>query len=216
MGQYEGDLLFMPVSLPGPPFEDLAAQLRTQDHALMEAPEVLSVFGKAGRADTATDPAPLSMVETTIQLRPRAEWPQVERRRWYSGWAPGFLRGALSLVWPERTPRTTPELVERLDRSARLPGWASAWTAPARARMDMMTTGVRTPVGLRIVAKDPARLELLGSAVRNVAQRVAGTRSAAFESQGGETWLRFNFATPRPILQEALGRLDDAFSDLRK
>jgi Cu(I)/Ag(I) efflux system membrane protein CusA/SilA len=84
------------------------------------------------------------------------------------------------------------ELVDQLDRATRLPGWTSAWTAPVRARMDMMSTGVRTPVGIRIVAADPTRLDALGAAVQKVAARVAGTRSAVFESLGGEPWLRFD------------------------
>lgn len=187
----EGDLLFMPTTLPGAPVEDLAWQLRRQDRALGDSPEVASVFGKVGRADTASDPAPLSMAETTVRLRPPREWPTVARRRWYSGWAPAFLKVPLRLLWPEETRETTSELVEKLDRAARLPGWTNAWTAPARARMDMMATGIRTPVGIRVVAADPARLEEIGVALRALALRLAGTRSAVFESLGGEVHLQF-------------------------
>ena len=106
---------------------------------------VATVFGKVGRADTAADPAPLSMVETTVRLLPRSQWPKLARARWYSGWAPGPLRRALGVIWPEETAPTLAELVESLDRAARLPGWSGGWTAPIRARMDMMATGVRTP-----------------------------------------------------------------------
>jgi len=187
----EGDLLFMPTTLPGAPMEELAPQLRLQDRSLAEVKEVATVFGKIGRADTATDPAPLSMAETTIQLRPREEWPRLPRRRWYSGWAPPPFRRILGLLWPEESPATTSELIEVLDRAARLPGWTNAWTAPARARMDMMATGVRTPVALRIAATDPDRLAALGAAVRTVAMRVPGTRSAVFEPLGGEARLEF-------------------------
>jgi len=187
----EGDLLFMPTTLPGAPSHELEAQLRLQDRALSQVPEVASVFGKVGRADTATDPAPLSMAETVLRLRPREQWPAAPRQRWYSGWAPGPLRQVLGLLWPEERPSTTAELIERLDRAARLPGWSNAWTAPARARMDMLTTGIRTPVGIRIVAADLGRLEQLGAALRTMAAGVSGTRSAVFESLGGETWLRF-------------------------
>jgi copper/silver efflux system protein len=187
----EGDLLFMPTARPGAPPDQAAVQLFWQDHALSRFGEVESVFGKIGRADTGTDPAPYSMAETTIRLRPRAEWPKVQRTRWYSTWAPTPVRRALGLLWPEETPRTTQELVKELDQAARLPGWTSAWTAPARARMDMMATGVRTPVGIRIVSPDPMRLDALGTALRSVVARVPGTRSAVFESLGGETWLSF-------------------------
>jgi len=188
----EGDLLFMPTTLPGVSREEAAQQLFWQDRAMSEFGEVASVFGKVGRADTGTDPAPFSMAETTVRLRPRAEWPRLARRRWYSGWAPAPLRRALGVLWPEATPRTTAELVEELDRAVRLPGWTSAWTAPARARMDMMATGVRTPVGVRIVSPDPKRLDTLGTTLRRIVERVPGTRSAVFESLGGETWLSFD------------------------
>ncbi len=187
----EGDLLFMPTTQPGAPAHELEAQLRLQDRALSGVPEVATVAGKLGRADTATDPAPLSMAETVLQLRPRAQWPAVAVPRWYSGWAPGPLRRVLGLLWPEERPSTTSEPIERLDRAARLPGWRSAWTAPARARMDMLTTGIRTPVGIRIVSRDLARLDRLGATLRSMAAGVSGTRSAVLESQGGEAWPRF-------------------------
>jgi Cu(I)/Ag(I) efflux system membrane protein CusA/SilA len=188
----EGDLLFMPTTLPGVPPGQAAVQLREQDDAIGRFPEVESVFGKVGRADTATDPAPFSMIETTIRLRPRSEWPMVRRSRFYSRWAPPALRRALGLLWPEEKRETTAELVEKLDRATRMPGWTSAWTAPARARMDMMSTGgVRVPVGIRVFAASPARLDSLGTALQAWAARLPGTRSAVFESLGGEPWLTF-------------------------
>ena len=188
----EGDLLFMPSTLPGVSPDMAASQLFQQDRAIRGFPEVSAIFGKVGRAETATDPAPYSMVETTIRLKPRARWPKIARSRWYSGWAPAGVRRVLGLVWPEETAETMAELVERLDRATRLPGWIGAWTAPARARMDMMATGVRTPVGIRVVAADPARLDALGTALRTMATRVPGTRSAVFESLGGEPRLDFD------------------------
>src|SRR5579859_215953 len=187
----EGDLLFMPTTRPGAPPDQAAVQLFWQDYAMSHFGEVDTVFGKIGRADTGTDPAPYSMAETTIRLRPRAEWPTFPRTRWYSTWAPEPLKRVLRYFWPDMVPRTTKELADKLDQTARLPGWQSAWTAPARARMDMMATGVRTPVGIRIVSLDPTRLDALGTAVRAVVARVPGTRSAVFESLGGETWLSF-------------------------
>jgi Cu(I)/Ag(I) efflux system membrane protein CusA/SilA len=187
----EGDLLFMPTTVPGAAAHDVAGELRRQDHAIARHGEVAAVFGKIGRADTATDPAPLSMAETTVRLRPRAEWPQVARKRWFSGWAPAPLARALSQLWPEEGPLTTAELISALDRAARLPGWSNAWTAPARARLDMMSTGVRTPLAIRIVASDPARLDALGTELRAMAMRVPGARGAAFESLGGEARLDF-------------------------
>jgi copper/silver efflux system protein len=188
----EGDLLSMPTTLPGVPAGDAGVQLRKQDRAIKQFAEVATVFGKVGRATTATDPAPYSMAETTIRLRPRAEWPKHPRQRWYSSWAPSWLKPALAAVWPSEMALTTADLVERLDAATRLPGWTNAWTAPARARLDMMATGVRTPVGIRIVASDPARLDALGSALQGIASGVEGARSVVFESLGGEPWPRFD------------------------
>jgi Cu(I)/Ag(I) efflux system membrane protein CusA/SilA len=191
----EGDLLYMPTTLPGVPPDEAAQQLFWQDHAMSQFGEVASVFGKVGRADTGTDPAPYAMAETTIRLRPRSEWPKVGRVRWYSSWAPEPLRRILRHVWPDLTPRTTAELIDELDKAVRLPGWTAAWTAPARARMDMMATGVRTPIGIRIVSPDPQRLDIVGTALRALVERIPGTRSAVFESLGGENWIDFNADT---------------------
>jgi Cu(I)/Ag(I) efflux system membrane protein CusA/SilA len=203
----EGDLLFMPTTLPGVPEGEAAVQLRKQDHALGQFSEVAAVFGKVGRADTATDPAPYSMAETTIRLKPHSEWPLQPRIRWYTTWAPSWLKSVLGLAWPEQTPETTAELTAKLDEASRMPGWTSAWTAPARARMDMMSTnGVRTPVGIRIVAASPERLEALGAALQAWATKLPGTRSAAVESLGGEPWLTFH-ADPAAL---ALHQVDPA------
>jgi Cu(I)/Ag(I) efflux system membrane protein CusA/SilA len=211
----EGDLLFMPTTLPGVSAGEAAVQLRKLDQALTGFPEVEAVFGKVGRADTATDPAPFSMAETTIRLHPRAEWPLLARTRWYSRWAPGPLRRILGLAWPEETPETTAELVEKLDKATRLPGWTSAWTAPARARMDMMSTdGVRTPVGIRVVAADPARLDAVGTALQKWAANLPGTRSAVFESLGGEPWLKFDADPAALALHQVDPELVRATADL--
>jgi Cu(I)/Ag(I) efflux system membrane protein CusA/SilA len=187
----EGDLLFMPTTLPGVSAGDAGVQLARFDKTLAQFPEVAEAFGKVGRANTATDPAPLSMAETTIRLKPREVWPKVFHARWYSSWAPAGLKAALRLLWPEEKQETTAELVDKLDRATRTPGWASAWSAPARARMDMMSTaGVRTPVGIRIVAASPERLEALGNAVQKWVAQLPHARSAVFESLGGEPRLR--------------------------
>jgi Cu(I)/Ag(I) efflux system membrane protein CusA/SilA len=204
----EGDLLFMPTTLPGARADLAVTQLFQQNRALRQFTEVTAVFGKLGRADTATDPAPYSMAETTLRLKPRSKWPNMARSRWYSGWAPPALRRVLGRIWPEATQVTTSELVAQLDAATRLPGWVSTWTAPARARMDMMATGVRTPVGIRVVAADPARLDSLGTALRAMVMRISGTRSAVFESLGGEAWLAFQ---PDPA-ELARHRVDPALA----
>lgn len=198
----EGDLFYMPTTAPGIDHDDAPFELATQNRLIAKHPGVDAVYGKIGRADTATDPAPLSMAETIVRLKPRSEWPRVETKRWYSGWAPGPVKRVLGLVWPESRPMTTAELVDSLDKKVRVPGWTNAWTAPVRARIDMMATGVRTPVGIRIVAPTPARLDALGPAVQAAAARVPGTRSAVYEGLGGETRAKFE------LDRDALARHD--------
>ncbi len=187
----EGELLYMPTAAAGLGAQDAHGELAEQDRDIAVLPGVQAVFGKIGRSDSATDPAPFSMAETTIRLKPRASWPRVFHTRWYSSWAPGPIKRLLRRIWPERAPMTTDELVEHLDARVYRPGWANAWTAPVRARMDMMSTGVRTPVGVRIVAADPARLDALGGAVEAAVRNVPGTRSAVYEGLGGERRLTF-------------------------
>lgn len=198
----EGDLLYMPTTLPGISAEQAAAQMRRQEIAIRAFPEVETVFAKIGRADTATDPAPLSMVEMTIRLSPPSRWPRIPRSRWYSGWASPAVRTLLGVAWPETSPETVSELVERLDQATRLPGWSNAWTGPVRGRMDMMSTGIRTPVGIRIVGADPERLSAIGAALRSMAMRVPGARGAQFESLGGEAWLQYE---PDPTAEARYG-----------
>lgn len=187
----EGDLLYMPTTSPGSSAEEAALALTRQDLDIAARPEVALVFGKLGRAETATDPASYAMAETTIRLKPRATWPERYHARWYSSFAPDALRPLLGRIWPEWGPRTTAELVTELDRATRFPGWTNAWTAPVRARMDMMATGVRTPVGVRVVASSPTRLDALGTAIAEVLEREPGTDSATYESLGGELHLDF-------------------------
>jgi len=187
----EGDLLYMPTTTADVTPELAAGQMVQQDRALAARPEVLSVLGKVGRADTATDPAPFAMAETTVRLRPREAWPPAHRPRWYSTWAPRPLAALLRLLWPDQARATPAEVVAALDRASRLPGWTPAWTAPARARMDMLATGVRTAVGVRLRAADPSHLDELSAAVRAALLRVPGTRSAVDEGLGGQTHARF-------------------------
>jgi Cu(I)/Ag(I) efflux system membrane protein CusA/SilA len=187
----EGELLYMPTAAAGLSADDAHGELAEQDRDIAALPGVQAVFGKIGRSDSATDPAPYSMAETTIRLKPRARWPKVFHARWYSSWTPEPVKRLLRRIWPEREPMTTDELVEHLDGHTVRPGWTNAWTAPVRARMDMMSTGVRTPVGVRVVAADPARLDALGGAVEAAVRKLPGTRSAVYEGLGGERRVAF-------------------------
>jgi Cu(I)/Ag(I) efflux system membrane protein CusA/SilA len=198
----EGELLYMPTASVGLSGQDAHNELTEQDRDIAVLPGVQRVFGKIGRSDSATDPAPFSMAETTVRLTPRGAWPRTFHARWYSSWAPEPVKRLLRRIWPERAPMTTDELVEHLDARTYRPGWTNAWTAPVRARMDMMSTGVRTPVGVRVVAADPARLEVLAGAVEAAVRKVPGARSAVYEGLGGERRLGFALDT------QALARWD--------
>jgi len=185
----EGDLLYMPTTLAGISIEEARRQLQLQDAILAEFPEVEAVLGKVGRADTPTDPAPLSMVETTVILRPTSEWRTRFLRRWWHGWSPAWIRPALTPLWPEFRPLTRQELVEEMNTRLRLVGWTNAFTQPIRNRIDMLATGIRTPVGVKIFGRDMTEIEAAGARIERVLRGVSGTRSAFFERQEGGSYV---------------------------
>src|SRR5512137_1261709 len=185
----EGDVLFMPTTFPGISIEEAKAALQRQDRVLRAFPEVAAVFGKVGRAETATDPAPITMVETTVRLRPVSQWRMVERPRWYSSWAPGWLGAALRPVWPDRRRITWEDLTAEMNRATQFPGWTNAYTMPIRARIDMLSTGVRTPVGVKVMGSDLAEIEKLGVALERILAPVPGTRSVFYERNTGGLYL---------------------------
>jgi copper/silver efflux system protein len=186
---HEGDVLYMPTTLPGISIEEAKRQLERQDAILRAFPEVESVHGKAGRAETPTDPAPLSMVETVVQLRPPARWPKVPRPRWFSSWAPEPLRVRLARIWPEERPETWEELIAKFDAALQLPGWKNAWTMPIRNRIDMLSTGIRTPVGVKIFGTSLAEIDAAGLRLEKLLSGVAGTRSAFYERSLGGSYI---------------------------
>ncbi|HLZ66543.1 MAG TPA: efflux RND transporter permease subunit [Aliidongia sp.] len=154
----EGTLLFMPVTLPGLSVTKAGELLQTQDRIIKSFPEVASVFGKAGRAETATDPAPVEMSETIVNLKPESEWPGNE---------------------------TVDELIAKMNAALQLPGVSNAWTMPIRARIDMLSTGIRTPVGVKVFGPDLHVLERLATEVERVVHDVPGTTSAFAERLEG-------------------------------
>jgi Cu(I)/Ag(I) efflux system membrane protein CusA/SilA len=196
----EGDILYMPTTLPNLSIEEAKRQLERQDALISTFPEVKSVFGKIGRAETPTDPAPLSMVETIIQLKPQIEWPGVHHERWYSSWAPGFLKRALAIAWPEEEPATWDELIGKMNQKLQLPGWTNAWTMPIKTRVDMLTTGVRTPVGIKVFGQDLKSIEAAGEQLESILPKVPGTRSVLYERSLGGTYVD---VVPK---REAIGR----------
>ena len=169
----EGTVLYMPTTLPGVSVAQAAEILQAQDRVLKSFPEVERVFGKAGRADTSTDPAPFSMFETTIVLEPESAWRPKER--WYSAWAPGWLPPLFRPFWPDHI--SYEELIDEMDRAVRSPGVTNAWTMPIKGRIDMLTTGVRTPVGIKIFGDDLKEIEKIGAHLESILRGIRGTRS---------------------------------------
>ncbi|MGD9882589.1 MAG: efflux RND transporter permease subunit [Reyranella sp.] len=158
----EGTLLYMPVTLPGLSVTKSAELLQTQNKIIKSFPEVASVFGKAGRAATATDPAPLEMFETVINLKPKSEW---------------------------RAGLTVESLIAEMDRALQLPGVSNAWTMPIKARIDMLATGIRTPVGVKLLGRDYDELEAVARQVEAAIRGVPGTTSAYAERVTGGYFL---------------------------
>lgn len=185
----EGTLMFMPSTLPGISATEAQKLMQVQDRIIMSFPEVESVIGKAGRAETSTDPAPLSMMETVINLKPKSEWRKVDT--WYSGWAPGWLRSLFYRITPDHI--STQDLISEMNEALRLPGATNSWTMPVKARIDMLTTGVRTPVGLKIFGADLAEIERIGRQIERVLPNVQGTRSVFAERTGGGYFIDFEW-----------------------
>ncbi|HJW72947.1 MAG TPA: CusA/CzcA family heavy metal efflux RND transporter [Geothrix sp.] len=183
----EGTLLYMPSTLPGLSQTEAQRILQVQDRLIRTVPEVARVFGKAGRADTATDPAPFSMMETVIVLKPEDQWR--ERPRWFSAWAPNFLKAILRPFWRDRI--TQEDIVAELDRVVRLPAIPNAWTMPIKARLDMLSTGIRTPVGLKINGGSLEAIQKVAIEAERILQNVPGTRSAFAERTAQGYFLDF-------------------------
>jgi Cu(I)/Ag(I) efflux system membrane protein CusA/SilA len=185
----EGSLLVMPTTFPGISIEEARRALNAQHRAIMGFGEVASVHGKTGRAETATDPAQLDMNESVVTLRPRAEWPLRPVARWHTDVAPDWLAPLLRALWPEQRPRTLPELVRDMDEALRMPGYQMAISPPIRTRIDMLTTGVRTPVGIKVFGPDLEGIERVSLALEGMLREVPGTRSTFAERQTGREYL---------------------------
>jgi len=176
---YEGDLLYMPTTFPGISPTKAREVLQTTDKLIRQFPEVASVFGKAGRAETATDPAPLDMLESTIMLKDEREWPAVE------------IRDDAGRVIAHRR-RTPEELVDALNAAVQIPGLNNAWTMPIKTRIDMLATGIKTPIGIKVAGPDLATLERIGSQIEAVIRTVPGTASAYAERVMGGNYIEFH------------------------
>jgi Cu(I)/Ag(I) efflux system membrane protein CusA/SilA len=158
----EGDLLYMPTALPGLSVSKASEILQLTDRLIKTVPEVKTVFGKSGRAETATDPAPIEMLETTIQLKPKSEW---------------------------REGMTMEKLIEELDNRLKIPGMANVWVQPIRNRIDMLSTGIKSPVGIKISGSDLTTLEMLGQELERIVKKVPGTSSAIADRVTGGRYI---------------------------
>jgi copper/silver efflux system protein len=185
----EGTLLVMPTTFPGIAIEEARRALTAQDRIIMRFPEVASVHGKVGRAETATDPAQLDMIESVITLRSRGAWPTRYTPRWYSTTAPDWMKRALRPIWPEQQPRTLAQLSRDMDAALRMPGYQMAIAPPIRTRIDMLTTGVRTPVGIKVFGADLNEIERISVALEGMLRQVPGTRSTFAERQTGREYV---------------------------
>ena len=180
---YEGDLLYMPTTLPGISITKARELLQQTDKIIKSFPEVESVFGKIGRAETATDPAPLTMIETTIRLKPLEEW---------------------------REGMTPEKLVEEMNSAIQIPGLTNAWTMPIKTRIDMLSTGIKTPVGIKIAGEDLNILQDIGKQVEELMKTVPGTRSAYAERSVGGNYVDFI------IDRESIARYDLTIADVQE
>jgi len=185
----EGSILYMPSTMPGISIQEAQKVLQTTDRIIKQFPEVDRVLGKAGRADTSTDPAPLSMLETVIILKPKSEW-RISKT-WYSSWAPGWFKGILRHITPDHISQE--ELISEMNRALQLPGLANGWTMPIKGRIEMLSTGIRTPVGLKISGSNLAMIEELGAEVEGLLPAVKGTRSVFAERTGSGSFLDFTW-----------------------
>ncbi len=185
----EGTILYMPSTMPGISITEAQKLLQVTGRLLKQFPEVDQVLGKAGRADTATDPAPLSMLETVVTLKPQSQWPRIAT--WYSAWSPEWLKPALRHVTPDHV--STEQLIAGMNQALQIPGLTNAWTMPVKGRIDMLTTGMRTPVGIKVFGADPAIIESIGSRIESVIGSIPGTRSVFSERTGQGYFLDFEW-----------------------
>jgi copper/silver efflux system protein len=185
----EGELLYMPSTMPGISIGEAQKLLQVTDRIIKQFPEVDRVLGKAGRAETSTDPAPLSMLETVIVLKPQSRWRGTET--WYSSWAPEWMKPVFRHFTSDRI--SPEELVHELNQALKIPGVSNAWTMPVKGRIDMLTTGVRTPVGLKISGADLNTIEEIGMQIESLLPAVRGTRNVFSERTGGGYFLDFEW-----------------------
>lgn len=200
---HEGSLLYMPTALPGLSVSEAQKVLTTQDQVLKSFPEVETVFGKAGRAETSTDTAPLSMIETTIALKPKSEWRKFER--WYS-FLPDVLKFPFQRIWPETI--SEEKLIEEMNEKLAFIGMPNIWTMPIKNRIDMLSTGIRSPIGVKVFGKDLMEIQKIGQDIERILKPLDGTRTVVAERIASGYFLDIDFN--RDSLQQYGLSLKDA------
>ena len=222
----EGDILYMPTTDPGISITKAKELLQQTDKIIKSFPEVARVFGKVGRAETATDPAPLSMIETTITLKQPEDWTKrIFEERWFSDWNLwSGARSTLNVVWPEHRKTTLEELTSDLNASIQFPGLTNAWTMPIKTRIDMLSTGIKTPVGIKLMGADLDTLNMLGANVQAIVQKIPGTLSAYADKVTGGNFVDFEINRDeaarygltvgdiQDIIQSAIGGMNVSYS----
>ncbi|HJY54352.1 MAG TPA: efflux RND transporter permease subunit [Candidatus Udaeobacter sp.] len=194
---YEGDLLYMPTTFPGISTTKAREILQQTDQIIKSFPEVHHVFGKIGRAETATDPAPMDMVETTIMLKDEKDWPKVD------------IKDQNGKTIAHRR-RTVDELTEAMNAAIQFPGLNNAWTMPIKTRIDMLATGIKTPVGIKVAGPNLAELERIASQIETVVRQVPGTSSVFAERVMGGNYIEFN------INRDEIARYGLALGDVQE
>ncbi len=194
---YEGDLLYMPTTFPGISPTKARELIQQTDQIIKSFPEVHHVFGKIGRAESATDPAPMDMIETTIMLKPEQEWPAVD------------IKDDSGKVLAHRR-RTVDELTAAMNNAVQIPGLTNAWTMPIKTRIDMLATGIKTPVGIKVAGPDLRELERIGGEIEGVMRGVPGTSSVFAERVMGGNYIEFD------INRDAIARYGLTVGDVQE
>jgi len=207
----EGSILYMPTTMPGISIAEAQKVLQVTDRIIKQFPEVEYVLGKAGRAETSTDPAPLSMLETVIILKPKSDWRKTET--WYSAWAPEWAKNLLRRITPDHISQQ--ELIGQMNEALKITGLANSWTMPIKGRFDMLSTGLRTPVGIKITGADLEAIEKIGTRIESLLPSVRGTRAVFAERTAGGyfidiEWNRVELARYGLGIQEAQAVVENA------
>ena len=186
----EGSLMYMPTTVPNVSRQEILRIMNIQDRILKQFPEVETVLGKAGRAETATDPAPLSMIETFITLKPQEEWRKVKVERFYSNWnIPEGIKNILRKIFPEERPLTYAELIREMDKAISVPGLSNMWTMPIKGRIDMITTGIQTPLGIKVYGSDVNTLNEIAQKMEQILKNVDGIMSVFGERTASGSYI---------------------------